>query len=68
MKDAETIWVLEENDVFIARKVSGWSLRFGEERQGEIQKQKVDTDEVASNPYEPPGPACFLKKVLDLCV
>ena len=26
--DEETFWVLEENDAFIARKVSGWNFRF----------------------------------------
>ena len=38
-KDEETLWVLEENDAIVARKVSGRNFRFGKTHR-KVQKQK----------------------------
>ena len=47
--DEETFWVLEENDAFIARKVSGRNFRFKKEKEKENQETKrAVTNEVAS--------------------
>ena len=39
--DEETVWVLEENDAFIARNVFGRNFRFKKRTgKGKIRKQK----------------------------
>ena len=51
--DEETFWVLEENDAFIARKVSGRNFRFKKRQgKGNSGNKKAVTNEVALNPSE----------------
>ena len=51
--DEETFWVLEENDAFIARKVSGRNFRFKKRRgKGKSGNKRAVTNEVALNPSE----------------
>ena len=50
--DEETLWVLEENDAFIARNVSGRKFRFKKRKgKGKSGNKKDSTNEVASNPF-----------------
>ena len=49
----ETFWVLEENDAFIARKVSGRNFRFKKRKgKGKSETKRAVTSEVALNPSE----------------
>ena len=51
--DEETFWVLEENDAFIARKVSGRHFRFKKRQgKGKSTSKKPVTNKVASNPFK----------------
>ena len=50
--DEETFWVLEENDAFIARKVSGISDSKREKEKENQETKRAVTNEVASNPFE----------------
>ena len=51
--DEETFWVLEENDAFIARKVSGRNFRFKKRKgKGQSGNKKGVTNEVALNHFE----------------
>ena len=51
--DEETFWVLEENDAFIARKVSGRNFRFKKRKgKGKSGNKKGSHQRGGSNPFE----------------
>ena len=52
--DEETFWVLEENDAFIARKVSGRNFRFTK-RKGKSGNKKGSHQRGGFNPFRKSG-------------
>ena len=54
--DEETFWILDENDAFIARKVSGRNLRLGKRKgKGESRNKKGSHQRGGSKPFPKSG-------------